>query len=405
MLSVDQTYDLILATLDQQKTIKKISVPLAEARGKVLAQEIVTDRAYPPYHRVAMDGYAFSSEAHLTQARYRIEKTARPGEEVVELNNFKTGCIKVFTGSVLPRFCHLVIPYEHVSLEKGNVIINNPIHFKPWANVHRAGSDADQGQLVIQAGTKLNALHLATIASLGFFQVDIFSWPKTVVVATGDELGHPQASVIADYQIRSSNGIFVEMELREMGVEAVSVMHVKDDFNVIKKLLKNLLQEYQLIFLSGGISLSDNDHLRHVFSDLAVATLVPAVAQKPGKPFFVGQGPEGQILFSLPGNPQASYVCMRRYIKEAFYHFTHMTQDQKNNQPIKYDKNKIQAQKVTKFWIGNKRHDLFYPMEHQGSGDFLAITHSDGFLEIPAIDSVDEKSHDPQFFSWDQSGL
>ncbi|MGV3539021.1 MAG: gephyrin-like molybdotransferase Glp [Rufibacter sp.] len=280
--------------------------------GRVLAQEVRADRDLPPFDRATMDGIALNTEEVDAGTRlFTIAGVLAAGSPQATLPQ-PNRCLEIMTGAVLPRGANAVVPYEQCALENNRASILAS-QVKPGQNIHRQGSDGKAGQLLLSPGTMITPAIIGLLASVGLVRVQVAQLPKVVVCSTGDELVEISQTPLP-HQIRRSNAYMLAAALRQEHLTP-SVAHLPDDQSAMKGMLKSLLQEHEVILLSGAVSKGKFDFLPQVLRELGMTIVLHSVAQKPGKPLLFGVFPDGRKVFGLPGNPVSTFTCYHLFFK------------------------------------------------------------------------------------------
>jgi molybdopterin molybdotransferase len=298
-------------------------------------------------------------------------------------------CIEVMTGSVLPKSCDCVVPYEDVTVEKNYTSLCDHIVLKKMQNIHQEASDFSKGAMLIPEGSRLYSPHYAVAASLGKSKLWVSQVPKIAVVSTGDELVDIE-QIPKTHQIRRSNPYAILAALQDHGFGKLSHYHLNDEKESMKKNLQEILQNHNYIVLSGGVSKGKKDFLPEVFVELHVEKVFHRVRQKPGKPFYFGKGQEGQIVFALPGNPVSTLICFYRYVLPALQ--LAINEKRKNSSKQAYAllrENVFFLPELSYFLpvsveFSKKGEIHAFPHPVHCSGDFASLMKSDGFIELPA---------------------
>jgi molybdopterin molybdotransferase len=359
--------------------------PLAQCIGQTLREEIYAERDNPPFDRVGMDGIAVSAAAaSKDQRRFRIEATQAAGAPPLTLSN-PENAIEVMTGAMLPRGTDCVIPLEEYALADGVASLQSGVRSDLFRNVQRRGADSQPGVPMLRAGTRLGAPEIAVAASAGRAHVSVSRQPRFMVISTGDELIEP-GQPIAEHQVRRSNAYAVVAALREHGFENVANDHLLDDEHMLHDRLTHHLSAQDVLILSGGISKGRFDLVPKVLKALGVEEVFHQVAQRPGLPMWFGVGPQGQAVFGLPGNPVSTLICLIRYVVPAMT--SAMGAARGAPQPIALAAAGQLGRSVTYFLPVAVRHDALghataLARVPNGSGDFLALAGTDGFVELP----------------------
>ncbi|MDO3641204.1 molybdopterin molybdotransferase MoeA [Mucilaginibacter sp. L3T2-6] len=359
-------------------------IPFELAAGRVLAENIKADRDLPPFNRVTMDGIAVNFDAiEAGNSTFKIKATQAAGDEPVEIEDHDQ-CIEIMTGAVLPGTADTIIRYEDLELRAGlATLVTHEI--KRGQNIHYKGRDKKQNDVVASIGQLITPALISMVASVGETELRVQKLPRVAILSSGDELvdvGHSPEP----HQIRLSNSYAMKAVLREHQVDAVA-MHLPDDPEVIRKRIKNCLENYDVILLSGGISMGKFDYIPKALEELGVEQLFYKVQQRPGKPFWFGKHPKGQLIFAFPGNPVAAFMCVHRY----FLPWLNASLGKEVKPQTRAVLNgRVSFPHPLKYFLQVKLHQNEYcqlvatPVEGNGSGDFANLTDIDAFMELPS---------------------
>jgi molybdopterin molybdotransferase len=379
------------------------SLPLAQCAGSVLRENVYAERDQPPFDRVAMDGIALASTAGGggTARRLRIQATQAAGEPPLTLEN-GASCIEVMTGAVLPVGCDCVVPVEQIRVGDGRATLQETAAVEPGRNVHRRASDGRQGELLLAAGTKLNAPEIAVAASAGMGRLRVSAQPAIVVISTGNELVEPGEPVLP-HQIRRSNAYAVAAALQGRGFRRVADDHLADDEQLLRERLGFHLRNHEVLVLSGGVSMGKFDLVPKVLGDLGVQGLLHGIAQRPGRPMWFGMSSNGRAVFALPGNPVSTLVCLARYVLPALY--AAMGDATDHSERIALDEAIDWQPALTGFMPVAVHYDAWgrpwaSPRPTKGSGDFGALALTQGFVELPPGPATLAKGFVTRLFRW-----
>jgi molybdopterin molybdotransferase len=391
MLSVEEATRLVAATI-RPLSIEYLSLPLAA--GRVLREALYADRDFPPFNRVAMDGIALSYAALVQgQTEFLIERTQFAGQAPEPLQD-PTAAVEIMTGASLPAGADTVIRYEDLTirtdatgLRYAKVEVGAP---RAGHNVHAQAADRRQGDLLLPVGTLLGPAEVAVAATVGAATVAVTRRPRVAVVSTGDELV-PITEQPEPHQIRRSNGLMLQVAAQEAGAETAS-FHFNDDPEALRLGLPDLLENYDAVMLSGGVSKGKADFLPETLRGLGVEQVFHEVQQRPGKPFWFGQQPGGAVVFALPGNPVSTFVNFYRYARPWLLAVQQPagTEAARPGGPVPV----VLAQEVqfkprlTHFLLVSLEHGpdgrlLAYPERAGGSGDQASLLPSHAFVELP----------------------
>ena len=316
MITYTQAKEMILG---QARSFGAEIVPLEQAFGRVLAELIRADRDYPPFPRATMDGYAMRyTELESGIRHFAAVETIMAGD--TSTRPLGSGeCYKIMTGAAVPASADIVIRREDV--EEGNGVITPGGH--PWRryqNIARQGEDLTADTLVIDRPCICEPSVIGLLATLGKTTVSVARIPRVGLLTTGNEVVAPGA-VVGGVEIRNTNRWLLDAALKKYGVEINSWVHAPDDPHVLRLELDRMLEQEMLI-ISGGVSAGDADYVPLVLEAAGVRRIFHKIAIRPGKPVWAGVGPQGQMVFALPGNPFSCLVgtilLIRPYLQACF---------------------------------------------------------------------------------------
>ncbi len=378
------------------------SLPLAQCAGGVLRENIYAERDQPPFDRVVMDGIALDSRAVTSGRRaFRVQATQAAGDPPLTLAA-STACVEVMTGAVLPAGCDSVVPVEELTVAGGEAVFGAAVHVEPWQNVHRRGSDTRQGTLLVAAGTRLHPPEIAIAAGAGMARIRVSSQPMLAVISTGNELIEPGEPVLA-HQVRRSNAYAIVSALREHGFQRVADDHLQDDAAELRERLRFHLETHDVLVLSGGVSTGKFDLVPQVLEELGVHAIFHKVAQRPGRPLWFGMAPSGAAVFGLPGNPVSTLVCLSRYVLPAL--FASLGRHPPPPERLALGAPVTVTAPLTHFMPVRIEQDDWgrpwaMPAPTNGSGDFMALAGTDGFVELPPGPNTYKKGFVTRLFRW-----
>lgn len=357
-------------------------VPFESASGRVLSEDLYADRDLPPFNRPTVDGIAIpfnSFRAGIHQ--FKIKATQAAGEEPVGIET-EDECVEIMTGAALHRSVDTVIRYEDITI-KNSIATINISEIKKGQNIHSQGKDKKKGELTVKADQVITPAFIGLAASIGKTKLLVKRLPRVVIITTGDEMVSAKAKPTA-YQLRRSNDRTIKAVLQHYMLQA-DTLHLNDDYSLIKTELNRCLQEYDVMLLSGGVSMGKFDYVPRALEALSVKKLFHKVKQRPGKPFWFGTHSEGTLVFAFPGNPVSAFMCLHRYFLPwletslklpAQRLYAALTKDVSFSPPLQYF---VQV----KLSVDESGQSLAKPLEGNGSGDFSNLVDTDAFLELP----------------------
>lgn len=357
-------------------------VDLANAQGRVLAEDIVADRDYPPFNRSAMDGCAFATSAFDPELTYEIVDQIFAGQ-TSKVTSLESGqCVKIMTGAAVPDFADAVVPRELITPKGDGVAVEMAV-LQPWLNIARQGEDAPKGQVVIQSGRRLNSGDLTAAASCGYSRVKVQKQLTVAIINTGDEIVEAD-QLPGPFQIRNSNQYALEGACRELGLKVIQVILVKDIQSELEKAVARALEKADILLTTGGVSAGDADFMPTVFTANGVGKVFHKVAMKPGKPLWFGLSKAGKPVFGLPGNPMSALLACHAFVGKYLQHKGYMADWSKIsvNQDIRSHHKLTLLRPVTRTPTG------YQIKTNNGSGDITGLVGVDGFVVIPQNQDV-----------------
>ncbi len=378
MVTVSEATSIILNHLLRTPVV---SVDLQGALHRSLAEPVVADRDLPPFNRVAMDGIAINHvEWKKGRRTFVIEGTQAAGEKQRQLAQ-TSNCFEAMTGAVLPAGCDTVVRYEDLNIESGTATIKVEA-IEQWQSIHRQGMDARRGDALLEPGRLLSPSEIALLASVGKDKVSVFVFPRVAIISTGDELVDVKETP-EPWQIRRSNSYALQAALRALGVDAFC-FHLPDVKTAMREKVAAIVNEFDVLILSGGVSKGKFDFVPEVLGDIGIRPIFHQVSQRPGKPLWFGRSSEGKVAFALPGNPVSTFMCFYRYVRPWIQRslglvprqvFATLARDYAFppaltcflQVTLSYEQGRLMA----------------HPVPGGGSGDFANLSKVDGFLELP----------------------
>jgi len=345
LLTVQQAIRILDQTPVAPRTRR---VPVDHADGLRLAQAVVTDRDYPPFHKSQMDGFAIRQD-DVRSAPIELQIVGEVAAGETAKTGLATGqAISIMTGAPLPTGADAVVPVEDTERTgESTVRILRSDTFTRY--VAHQGSDCKAGQNVLTPGVRIGPAQIAVAATVGATELEVFEKPRVAVLSTGDELV-PVTSTPQGSQIRNSNSPMLVSLLRRMGCDVTDLGTVPDDKDTIRASLQTGLS-FDALFVTGGMSMGEYDYVPRLLIDLGAQLKITKLRIKPGKPFVFATFPSPSpdkpaesppsnanapvaispsrpgntdapvaisppasscCIFGLPGNPVSSFVCASR---------------------------------------------------------------------------------------------
>ena len=277
-------------------------VPLDEAAGRVLAEDLVAPAPMPAFDYSAMDGYALAAHDATGAGPFALPVSGESAAGGALPTLSPGSCCRIFTGARLPEGADAVIMQEDV--ERRDDAIHFTREVKPFAHVRRRGADLAEGARAISRGARLSPGRVALAAALDRPTLHVARRPIVTVLSSGDELRSP-GEPARPGSVVESNGYFVAAAARAAGAIARIAPFVRDDAEASRRAVAEALRGSDLLVTVGGVSVGDRDVIRPALEAAGVALDFWRVKIKPGKPLAVGRKGEVHVL-GLPGNPASA---------------------------------------------------------------------------------------------------
>jgi molybdopterin molybdotransferase len=331
MLSVAEYLDLVL---DSVSELPPMELPISDANGCVLAQDIYARWPLPSFDNSSMDGYAViasdlvgaSENAPITlpviddiPAGFKSLETVRSGQ-----------AIRIMTGAPMPAGADSVIPVE--STDGGSELVQIHASIEVGSCIRNEGEDVQAGDLVLTKGTFIGPRQIALIAAVGHGVISVIPKPRVAVVATGSELVEPGTDLKFGL-ISDSNSFLITAIANDSGAVAYRLPPAKDDEDTLVEILEDQVHRADLIITTGGVSMGAYDPVKSAFLKLGTAQF-HKVAMQPGMPQGFGSVGDPAIpIITLPGNPVSAYVSFEVFIRPAIRKMRGLKQLQRPQRP------------------------------------------------------------------------
>ncbi|HZO01841.1 MAG TPA: gephyrin-like molybdotransferase Glp [Burkholderiales bacterium] len=312
-LRVDKAREAIRSCLYPVRDVEL--VPIKQALGRILAQEIVPQINVPAHDNSAMDGYAVRF-SDLEKGPLKEVGTALAGKPFAGKLGERQ-CVRIMTGAVMPAGADTVVIQEVVKKEGDRVTV--PSGQKKAQNVRYAGEDLKLGTPVLTNGKHLKPADIGLIASLGVGEVDVRRRLRVAYFATGDELASIGAA-LKEGEVYDSNRYTLHGMLARLGVDLIDMGVVRDDPVLLEKAFLEASQKADVVITTGGVSVGEADFVKQLMGKLG-EVLFWKIAMRPGRPMAFGKIGNA-FLFGLPGNPVAVMVTFYQFVRDALIHLS-----------------------------------------------------------------------------------
>lgn len=381
----------VITTADASKAIRAAIpafsdqlVSVDNAVGRILRQTVVAERDQPPFDRVMMDGIALCfADLESGTRRLPIQATQSAGDQQLTLQ--QGNCIEIMTGASLPHGADCVVPVERINVCDGVAEIEASYTAKAQQFIHPRGSDHKQDAELLKPGKRVSPMDIAIINSCGLTDITVSKAPSIRVISTGNELV-PAGGPIEPHQIRLSNGPALIAMLEQHGYHDSEHDHLIDEPALLKEKIGEHLDSADVLVLSGGVSMGKADFIPQVLAELGIERVFHKISQRPGKPMWFGVGPKKQAVFALPGNPVSTLICCRQYVLPALNAASGLAAAQPEFAALTQNftfKPELTCFLPVRLLSNTGGQVLAMPVHTNTSGDFAALSATDGYIELP----------------------
>lgn len=376
-----------------------IKVPIEEASGRILQEDITSGIDMPPFDRSAMDGYAVNhSDIKKIPSRLRCIGIIQAGLSLKR--SLKRGeCAKIMTGAPLPKGADCVVMVEYTgSSRQGVEILRLP---EEGENIFFRGEDFRRGQKVLEKGKRLYPSDVAVLAAVGKRYVKVTATPRVALLNTGAEIV-PTGIRLSKNKIYNSNSPMLESLLKSDGIQPKALGVVGDNALSLRRAISKGLAS-DILLISGGVSMGDYDLVPEVLRSLGVKKIFHRVSIKPGKPIFFGI--KGRTLvFGVPGNPVSNFVSYMIFVRAVLQKITGLRDGDAGFKEgiVKEEFHKKPGRRyfaLSKI-LEKAGRSYLSPVDSRSSADTLSLSKADGIAMLDEKATVAQKGSKLQFMTW-----
>jgi molybdopterin molybdotransferase len=382
-------HEAVRLVLENARRLPVEDVPLVEAQGLALAEDIRARFDSPPFDNSAVDGYAVRSADAEAGRTFKVVDEAPAGRPAAKSVG-EGEAIKIFTGGVVPEGADAIVMVENTSGWGEEFELKKAA--AAGQNVRRSGEDVREGDVILKEGTEVGPPEIALAATQGYGMLPVYRRPRVVVLSTGSELVDPGSRDLEPGEIYDSNSFAVIAQAHEIGAEARRISAASDDADLIREAVREALETADVVVTSGGVSVGEKDLVKGTMLELGVEQVFWGVRFKPGKPLFFGV--QGDVrLFGLPGNPVSAMVCFELFVRPALMkmmgredkgrpHIEVYFEDDVKNRFGRMHAMRVSLERTDKGWLARS-------VGAQGSGLVSSLTKADALALIgPEMEGV-----------------
>ena len=385
MISVAEAIQIVR---QQTRVLPTEQVELTQVLGRVLAEDVVADTDLPPFDRSQMDGYAVrADDAKTAPVRLRIVGESAAGRGWHQ--QLEEGqAVRIMTGAPVPVGADSVQQVELTTELKDGTVVELLETVETGRSIVKRGSEITAGEVVLRAGTTINAAMMAVLAAFGYAQVEVFQKPRVAVLATGSELV-PVDQKPGQDQIRDSNNYSISAYAELAGAVTERMPLTGDETSLLKDQIAEAAKRCDLIVTSGGVSMGVYDLTKAALKELDAEIFFERVALRPGKPTVFARLPNGTLVFGLPGNPVSVSVTFNLFARAALLAM------QGTAEPALKRETAVLARSVkgtadresylpAQLTSNDDAELVAFPLKWGGSSDFVAFALTTALVIVPA---------------------
>lgn len=376
MLSVEKAKQ---AVIENVSLLSVENIPIEKAYGYVLAEDIYSPLALPPFNQSAMDGYAFIFDDLKNKLPLKIIAEVAAGAYYKD--TLRSGqAIRIFTGASVPMGADCIVMQEKVRIEKDLLQILDTT-LSQYSNIRPKGSQINKAELALATGTRITAAAVGFISGMGISTIAVIRKPKVNIIVTGSELQKP-GNPLREGQIFESNSYSISAALNSMDLSAEKTESVSDNEAEVNAIIARSIETCDVLLLSGGISVGDYDFVERGLKNSTVEPIFYKVKQKPGKPLFFGKY-KNTCVFALPGNPAAVLSCFYNYVYPALRKMQGFSSHFLKSVILPISTDYPKKSGLSNFLNAKMDNDKILPLEGQASYILRSYAIADSIIYLP----------------------
>jgi molybdenum cofactor synthesis domain-containing protein len=380
MITVEQALKIVAR---ETQALKAERIPLEDALGCVLAEDIIADTDMPPFDRSQMDGYAVKA-ADTENAPVSLNLVGESAAGRGWHKTLKAGeAVRIMTGAPLPQGADAVQKIELTREDGDSVMIEEPTF--PGRYIVHQGKEIKKGKVVLKSGTTITPNNIAVPAAFGYAKLRVAKRPHVAVLSTGTEIVDVAKRPKRD-QIRNSNSIMLKALCERAGAEATILPHVGDDISDLRSQISYAASSADILITTGGVSVGKYDLTKLALRELGAEIFFERLRLKPGKPTVFAKLKK-TLIFGLPGNPVSAAVTYYLFVRSALMRMQNAeTPNLKKgtaitSKPAKAPKER-DAYLPASLSTDANGSLVAEPLDWHGSSDFIGFARTDALLVV-----------------------
>jgi len=376
MITFEEALKTVLANVTLHATER---IPMIDAPGRVLAEDIYSDIDMPPFNKSAVDGFACRSgdlnNPETDPVFLKVIETI-PAGKIPERYVSSGQCSRIMTGGMIPEGADCVIMVEYTTMSDEDVIkYSGP---KTAVNICKQGEDIRNGDIVLKKGSVIRPARIATLATVGAVNPLVSKRPKVGILSTGDELVEP-GNKPGISKIRNSNAMQLLAQVKSTPALPGYLGISGDSKEQLLSMISNGLEKNDVLLITGGISMGVFDYVPAVMMAAGIEIIFKSIAIQPGRPTLFGKK-DNKLVFGLPGNPVSSFIVFEILVRPMLLAAMGYT----GHDPliilpmgVDYSRYKSERQSLIPVRIEN---GAVFPVEYHGSAHINAYTSAHGII-------------------------
>ena len=317
MITVSQAKHLIASHIAVSRPRR---MPLPDAAGLVLAEDVLSPLDIPAYPQASMDGYALNFQGYKTHGQLAMTGVVAAGSDAQVILQ-PSQAVRIFTGAAVPEGADTIVIQEKSEVREGKLVIEDE-QLQQGLNVRPRGSEISKDALALPGGSRLSPAAIGFLTGIGLTHVTVYPPPSVCIIVTGNELQDP-GQPLKHGQVYESNSHTLRAVMEPLHIKNITVDRSADSLETLTAVLERAVSEHDMVLLNGGISVGDYDYVLRATEYCGIEKIFHKIKQKPGKPIYFGKKGD-KVVFGLPGNPASVLTCFYEYVTVALQKLYHM---------------------------------------------------------------------------------